>query len=114
MHVDEKLTAGERIILTTKWVGEAWESVKKQKCLIKHSFKKCGFFKNLDGSEDALINIKDIVAYKIPLPEKEFQMIEETDSEDDDDNDEFEEPSSESDLDSMEYSTRYAYFIVHL
>ena len=41
-------------------------------------------------------------------------MIEKTDSEDDDDNDEFEEPSSESDLDSMEYSTRYAYFIVHL
>ena len=68
----------------------------------------------MDGSEDALINIKDIVAYKMPLPEKEFQMIEKTDSEDDDDNDEFEEPSSESDSDSMEYSTRYVYFIVHL
>ena len=43
---------------------------------------------------------------KIPLPEKEFQMIKETDSEDDvdddddDDDEEFEESSSEPDLDS--------------
>ena len=39
--VDGKLTAGERRVLTTKWVGEAWERVKKQKDLIKCSFKKC-------------------------------------------------------------------------
>ena len=39
----------------------------------------------------------------MPLPEKEFQMIEEIDSEDDDDDDdddEFEELSSDLDLDS--------------
>ena len=100
MHVDGKLTAGERRFLTTKWDGEAWERVKKQKDLIEHSFKKCGLSNNLDGSEDALINIKGIGRYKRPLPKKEFQMIEETDSEFDDDDYEFEESSSESDLDS--------------
>ena len=47
----------------------------------------------LDSSEDSLMNIKGIEEYKMPLPEKEFQMIEETDSEDDDDH-EFEESSS--------------------
>ena len=52
----------------------------------------------MNGSEDALITIKGMGEYKIPLPEKEFQIIEETDSEDED---EFEELSSEpgSDLD---------------
>ena len=52
--------------------------------LIKHSFKKCGLSSNLVGSEDALFNTKGIEEYKMLLPEKEFQMIEETDSEDDD------------------------------
>ena len=52
----------------------------------------------MDRSEDGLINIKGIEGYKMLLPEKEFQIIEESDSEDDDD--EFEETSSELDLDS--------------
>ena len=46
----------------------------------------------MDGSKDALINIKGC---NMPLPKKEFQMIEETDSgdddDDDDDDDEFKE-----------------------
>ena len=50
----------------------------------------------MDRSEDALINIKGIEGYKMLLPEKEFQIIEESDSEDDDD--EFEETSSELDF----------------
>ena len=52
-----------------------------------------------DGSEDPLINIKDIEGYKMPLPKMEFQMIEVTDSDhddddDDDDDDEFKESNS--------------------
>ena len=35
LYVDGKLTAGERRVLTTKWVGEEWERVKKQKDFIK-------------------------------------------------------------------------------
>ena len=70
--------------------------------VIKHSFKKSGLSNNLDGSEDVLINIKGIEVFKMLFPKKEFQTIEETDSEDgdDDDDDEFEESSSESNLDS--------------
>ena len=73
--------------MTTKWVGEAWKRAKKKKELIKHSFKKCGSSSIFDGSEDPLINIKDIEGYKMPLPKMEFQMIEVTDSDDDDDDD---------------------------
>ena len=59
----------------------------------------------MDVSKDAVINIKGIEGYKMLLSEKEFQTIEETDSEDDDDDaddddDEFEESISESDSDS--------------
>ena len=46
-----------------------------------------GLSNNLNMSEDALINIQDIEGYKMPLLEKEFQMVEETDSEDNDDDD---------------------------
>ena len=54
----------------------------------------------MDASEHARINIKSIEGCKMPLPEKEFHIIEKkTDSEDDDD-DKSEESSSESDSDS--------------
>ena len=49
----------------------------------------------MDGSEDALINIKGIEGNKMSFPKKEFQMIKETESEDDDD-DKFEKSISES------------------
>ena len=67
VYVDGKLTAGERRVLTTKWVGEA---CKKQIHLIKHSFKKWVSSNCLDGSEDALIDIKGIEGYMMSLPEK--------------------------------------------
>ena len=73
--------------MTTKWVGEAWERLKKQKGLIKHSFKKYSLSNNLAVSDNALINIKGIEEYKMHFYEKEFQMIEEIDSGDDDDDD---------------------------
>ena len=63
------------------------ERVKRQKDLIKNSFKKCGLFNNLSSSKDGLINIKSIKGYKIPLSRNEIQMIEEIDSEDDDEDD---------------------------
>ena len=37
LHVDENLTTEQRYVLTTKWVGEAWERVKTQKYLIKNA-----------------------------------------------------------------------------
>ena len=76
-----------------------WECVKKQNDPIKHLFKKFSLFYNLEGCQDALINIKGIECYKMYLPEQEFQTLEETDSEDDHDDD-FGELSLESHLDS--------------
>ena len=32
----------------------------------------CGLSKNVGGSEDILVNIKDIEGYKIPLPQRAF------------------------------------------
>ena len=50
LYVDGKLKAGERRVLTTKWVDtRRWKRVKKEKDLIKHSFRKCGLSNNLDG-----------------------------------------------------------------
>ena len=72
LYVDGKLSASERRVLTTKWVGGAWDRIKKDKELIRHSFKKCGLSNDLNGSEDALVKIKGIEGYKMPLPEKEF------------------------------------------
>ena len=40
LYIDGRLTAAERCVLTTKWLGEAWVRVKKQKHLIKHSLQK--------------------------------------------------------------------------
>ena len=98
-YVEGKLTAGERRILTTKWVAEAWDRIKKQKDLILNSFKNCGISTNVDGTEDDLVNIKGIEGYKMPKPEKEFQLIE-SDEDDEGDEDEFEETSSSEDSDS--------------
>ena len=66
LYVDGKLTAGEIRVLTTKRVGDAWGHVKKQNILLNIHLKKCGLTKNLDGSKDALINIKSIKGYKMP------------------------------------------------
>ena len=64
--------------------------MRRESVLIKHSLKKYNLSNNFDGNENALISIKGIEEYKMPLPEKEFQMIKETESEDDDDDDELE------------------------
>ena len=58
--IEAKFTVGGRRVLTTKWVVEALHCVKKQPDVIKHSFKKCGFSNNVDGSEDDLVVIKGI------------------------------------------------------
>ena len=83
LYVDGKLASGESRVLITKSVGQAFSRVKKQD-LTKHSFKNCGLSSSLGGSDYALTSIKVTEGYKMPLLENEFQ-IEETDSEDDDD-----------------------------
>ena len=65
-YVEGKMSASERRVLMTKWVGEAWSKVGKMKDSIIRSFKKCGLSVALDGSEDDQVNIEGIPNYQIP------------------------------------------------
>ena len=70
-YVEGKLSVARRRILTTRWVANAWEKIKKQRDMIKHYFLKCGL-SNSDGTEDDQIKIKQIEDYKMPSSEREL------------------------------------------
>ena len=70
-------------MLTTKWVTEGWEKVSRNKEIIKRSFVKRGISHNLDGTEDNDINIEGIPDYKLPQPDREFEMDDSSNEEDD-------------------------------
>ena len=82
-HIDENLEAyvegtlsvTKRRILTTKWVADALENIKKQPDIIKHSFF-CGLSNNLDGTEDDQIKISGIEGYVMLSAEREFTLLE--------------------------------------
>lgn len=77
LYVEIKFTVGERRVLSTKRATEGWDRVKKQPDIVKHSLKKCGLSKYVDGSENDLVVIKDNEGYKMPLTENEFLLLEE-------------------------------------
>ena len=52
LYTEGKLTASDRRVLLTKWVGKAWQEVNQSKDAIIRSFKKCGISLDLSGSED--------------------------------------------------------------
>ena len=83
-YVERKLTASERRVLTTKWVGNAWEKLSENKDMIIRSFVKCGITNNLDGSEDDQVNIRGLEDYKMPLPEEEYHLQMSSEEEEDD------------------------------
>ena len=85
LYTKNKLPVSERRVLTTKWVAEDSEKVSQNKEIIKRSFVKCGISHNLDGKEDNDINIEGIPDYKLPQPDREFEM-DDSDNEEDDDN----------------------------
>ena len=84
LYTENKLTASERRVLTTKWVAKGWEKVSRNKEIIKRSFAKCGISGNLDGTDDNDINIEGTPDYKLPQPDREFGMDDSCDEEDDD------------------------------
>ena len=62
-----KISASERRILMTRWIGAAWETFCSQyKHVIIASFVKCGIALPIDGSQDTLINIRGLNEYSIP------------------------------------------------
>ena len=65
----ENFTAGERRILLTKWVGEAWQEISQNKDMTVRSFRKCGISVAVDGSEDFEINLEGIEDYEVGEPD---------------------------------------------
>ena len=64
-YVQGTISAKERRVLFTKWVGEAWDHVCLQKESIIRSFRKCGISLPIDGSMDSEINIKGLESYAV-------------------------------------------------
>ena len=64
-YLNGKITAGERRVLLSKWVGEAWEELSKNKDMIERSFKKCGISVAADGSEDFEIHLEGVENYRV-------------------------------------------------
>ena len=61
-----KVTAGDRHVLFTKWVGTAWqETSRRLKDTIIRSFVKCGISLPISGSRDSEINIDGLPDYRM-------------------------------------------------
>lgn len=62
-----KISASERRILMTGWIGAAWEIFcQEYNDTIKASFVKCGIAIPIDGTQDALIHVRGLNHYSIP------------------------------------------------
>ena len=72
----------------------------QNKDMVIRSFKKCGITTNVDGIENHEVNIRGLDGYIMPLPEEEFHL--ETDSDSEDENGEYE---MEEDGDISEHSS---------
>ena len=58
IFLTSKLTAGERRVLFTKWVGKAWqETCRRIKDMVIRSFVKCGIALPTSGERDNEISI---------------------------------------------------------
>ena len=62
-YVQGTFTAGERRVLITKWVGNAWEELSKNENIAIRAFKKCGVSTAADGSEDFEIHLEGLEDY---------------------------------------------------
>ena len=78
-YVKGQFNASARRVLFTKWVGEAWEDVSANSDMVIRSFKKTGIALAVDGSEDGVVNIKDLEGYKIEESDAESEDEEYTD-----------------------------------
>lgn len=80
-YVKGKISAKERRILFTQWVGQAWEEVSSNEEMVKRSFIKTGIAVAIDGSEDKEINIRGLDNYQVESDEDDSDPF--SDSEDD-------------------------------
>jgi transposase-like protein len=79
LYIENKMTASQRRVLITKWVGQAWDEVSAKKDMIKRAFEKCGISVPIDGSRDSCINIEGLSDYKVEEQEEGLYVMD-TDS----------------------------------
>ena len=63
-------SSSQRRVLTTQWVGNAWNEIKENKDFIIRSFLKCGSSNKLDESD----SINDLEDYRMPEPEELYTL----------------------------------------
>ena len=87
-YTEGKISASERRVLVTKWVAKAWTGVGSNRDMVVRSFKKCGISLSLDGSKYGEIQIESIEEYELPKANEitEFERDSESEIEDDEDN----------------------------
>ena len=62
--MSEKVSAGDRRVLFTKWVGKAWHEISRRlKDTVIRSFVKCGIALPISGSRNSEINIDGLPDY---------------------------------------------------
>ena len=60
----EKVSAGDRRVLFTKWLGTAWQEISRRlKDIVIRSFVKCGIALPITGRRDSEININGLPDY---------------------------------------------------
>ena len=65
-YANNEISASQRRILITKWVGKVWEEMSTtMRATIVRSFEKCGISVAYNGSEDHLINIEGLHSYSV-------------------------------------------------
>ena len=60
---DGLITASERRILVTNWVGTAWRKWKAMPDLILKSFKRMGCYNDMMGREKHLVKVRRMMTY---------------------------------------------------
>ena len=64
-YLNGNINAGERRVLLTWWVGEAWEELATNEEMVIRSFKKCGISVAVDGSEYFEIHLEGVEDYQV-------------------------------------------------
>ena len=84
-YTEGKISASERRLLVTKWVGKACAEVGSNRDMVVRSFKKCGISLSLDGSKNGKIHIESIEEYELPTANEitEYKLDSESEIEDD-------------------------------
>ncbi len=65
-YTDGKVSASERRILVSRWLGEAWKIWKSFPGMITTSFKRMGAFNDIHGRENHLVKVRNMYSYEVP------------------------------------------------